>query len=315
MRALRIIFMGTPEFSVPMLQAIHESDYELVGVVTVEDKPAGRGRKLKKSAVKVYAESQNIPILQPKNLKSEEFLKALKALNPNCIVVVAFRMLPKQVWDLPEYGTFNLHASLLPQYRGAAPINWAIINGETETGLTTFFIDEKIDTGYIIDQVSLPIKESDNVEDVYKKMLPKGVDLTMSTLDKIADKSLKIIPQKEAQNLKLAPKLTKENTRINWDKTAKDIHNLVRGLSPYPLAWSILSHGNEEINCKISKVQYSVENHQYNIGHVIQKNNSLYVAVKNGIIEILVLKLSGKRLMKTKELLNGFEINQPAKMI
>ena len=315
MRALRIIFMGTPEFSVPMLEAIHKSDYELVGVVTAEDKPAGRGRKLKKSAVKVYAESQNIPILQPKNLKSEDFLKDLKALNPNCFVVVAFRMLPKQVWDLPEYGTFNLHASLLPQYRGAAPINWAIINGETETGLTTFFIDEKIDTGQIIDHVSLPIQETDNVEDVYTKMLPRGVDLVMSTLDKIADNSLQTIPQNQVEELKPAPKLTKDNTRINWNETAKDIYNLVRGLSPYPLAWSILSHGNEEINCKISKVQYSVEDHRYNIGHVIQKNNSFYVAVKNGIIEILELKLSGKRLMKTKELLNGFEINQPAKMI
>ena len=309
--------MGTPEFSVPMLEAIHKSDYEIVGVVTAEDKPAGRGRKLKKSAVKVYAENQNIPILQPKNLKSEDFLKDLKALNPNCFIVVAFRMLPKQVWDLPEYGTFNLHASLLPQYRGAAPINWAIINGEVETGLTTFFIDEKIDTGQIIDHVSLPIQDTDNVEDVYTKMLPKGVNLVISTLNKIADNSLQTIPQTQTQTqeLKPAPKLTKENTRINWDATAKDIYNLVRGLSPYPLAWSILSHGNEEINCKISKVQYSVENHQYNIGHVIEKNNSLYVAVKNGIIEILELKLSGKRLMKTKELLNGFEINQPAKMI
>lgn len=315
MRTLRIIFMGTPEFSIPMLEAIYKSDYKLVGVVTAEDKPAGRGRKLKKSPIKLYAENQNIPILQPKNLKSESFLKALKDLNPNCFVVVAFRMLPKQVWDFPVYGTFNLHASLLPQYRGAAPINWAIINGETETGLTTFFIDEKIDTGNIIDKISLPIAKTDNVEDVYTKMLPKGVELTMSTLDKIALNNLKTLPQVEPQSLKPAPKLTKDNTRINWDDKGEVVYDLVRGLSPYPLAWSILSHGEEKITCKISQVNFKKEVHQYKNGFIINKNNRLYVAVPNGFVEIIRLKLSGKRLMKTKDLMNGFELKFPAEMI
>ena len=307
--------MGTPEFSVPMLEAIHHSDYNLVGVVTAEDKPAGRGRKVKQSAVKVYAENEKIPVLQPSNLKSEEFLEALKALNPNCIVVVAFRMLPKQVWDLPKYGTFNLHASLLPQYRGAAPINWAIINGETETGLTTFFIDDKIDTGHIIDKTTLPIDKTDNVEDVYSKMLPKGVDLVLSTLDKIADNSTKTFAQTEAQTLKSAPKLTKDNTRINWESKVENIYNLVRGLSPYPLAWSILNQNEEDIHCKISKVQFSIEKHHYNKGCIIQKNKGLYVAVKDGFVELLEIKLSGKRLMKTKDLLNGFDIQPHAKML
>ena len=306
--------MGTPEFSVPMLEKIYKSKYDLVGVVTAVDKPAGRGRKLKKSAVKTYAEKQNIDVLQPTNLKSDEFLKELQNLNPNLIVVVAFRMLPKQVWNYPKYGTFNLHASLLPQYRGAAPINWAIINGEKETGLTTFFIDDKIDTGQIINKVSLPIEDIDNAEDVYLKMLPKGVDLVLSTLDKIADNSVKTIPQKDAQILKPAPKLSKENTRINWDNTAKNIYNFVRGLSPYPLAWSVLSHDDEEIKCKISEVQFLKQKQHQEIGHVNVNNNKLFVAVQDGYIEILELKLSGKRLMKTKDLLNGYEIKNPAIM-
>lgn len=315
MKKLRILFMGTPEFSVPMLEAIHKSKYDLVGVVTAVDKPAGRGRKLKKSAVKIYAEKENIPVLQPTNLKSDDFKKELQHLDPNLIVVVAFRMLPKQVWSYPQYGTFNLHASLLPQYRGAAPINWAIINGEKETGLTTFFIDDKIDTGHIIEKVSLPINADDNVEDVYLKMLTKGKELVLSTLLQISKDSIQTKPQKEIGTLKPAPKLTKENTRINWQVTGTNIYNHIRGLSPFPLAWTYLINGNDNILCKISKVQFIKKKHNQEVGVVKEDDNMLYVAVKDGYIKILELKLAGKRLMKTGELLNGYNIKSTAKMV
>lgn len=314
MRHLKILFMGTPEFSVPMLDAIHKSNYDLVGVVTAVDKPAGRGRKINKSAVKEYAEKHKIPVYQPNNLKSDDFLSDIKTLDPNLIVVVAFRMLPKQVWNYPKYGTFNLHASLLPQYRGAAPINWAIINGEKETGLTSFFIDDKIDTGAIIDQVSLTIENSDNLEDVYSKMLPKGTNLVMKTINKIEEGSVQTSIQKEDGVLKMAPKLDKENTRIDWYDSAENIYNLVRGLSPFPLAWTFLVNGEENIQCKISKVIYENIKHNKNIGEVEVKNKSIFVAVKDGFIEILEIKLAGKRLLKTKALLNGYDILGPTKM-
>ncbi len=315
MKDLRIVFMGTPEFSVPMLKAIHESKYTLSGVVTAEDKPAGRGRKLKKSAVKIYAEKENITILQPRNLKSPEFINQLKTLNPNVIVVVAFRMLPKEVWQLPEYGTFNLHASLLPQYRGAAPINWAIINGEKESGLTTFFIDDKIDTGQIIEKAKLKINKNDNVEDIYLKMLPIGVDLILKTLNQIAEEKISVKPQENENNLKPAPKLTKDNTKIDWNDVAENIYNFIRGLSPYPLAWSIIKNDEETINCKIAKAKVIIQNHEFDIGSIINKNKELFVAVKNGFIQILEIKLSGKRLMNTRDLLNGFTLKKPSKMI
>jgi methionyl-tRNA formyltransferase len=307
--------MGTPEFSVPMLKAIHESKYELVGAVTAVDKPSGRGQKLSKSAVKEFAESKQIPLLQPKNMKSPEFLNQLKAFNPNLIVVVAFRMLPKQVWNFPEYGTFNLHASLLPQYRGAAPINWAIINGETKTGLTTFFLDEKIDTGEIIDQIELPIEKTDNLENVYNKILPKGVELVMTTIQTIEENETKTSKQTSEGVLKMAPKLTKENTKVILDKKGEEIYNLVRGLSPYPLAWTTLQHGNEEIQCKISKVFFHKSNHNKVNGEVKEENKSLFVAVDDGWLELLELKLSGKRLLKVKDLMNGFQLKTPSKMI
>lgn len=315
MRTLQILFMGTPEFSVPMLNAIYESTYNLIGVVTAPDKPAGRGRKLSKSAVKEYAESKGLKVLQPKNLKSPEFLNQLKDMKPNVIVVVAFRMLPRQVWDFPEYGTFNLHASLLPQYRGAAPINWAIINGETKTGLTTFFLDEKIDTGEIIDRIELPISNTDKLEDVYNKMLPKGVKLVMKTLKAIETGPIETQKQGTEDKLKMAPKLGKDNTRIVWDSYAKNIYNLVRGLSPYPLAWTTLLNGDEKITCKVSKVNYVPDAHHNPIGQIIKKDKNLFVAVKDGWIELLELKLSGKRLMQTRDLLNGFRLKSPAKMI
>jgi len=308
--------MGTPEFSVPMLKAIHESDHELVGVVTAPDKPSGRGRKLSKSAVKQFAEEEHIPVYQPTNLKSEEFKNQLYALDPNVIVVVAFRMLPKAVWTYPEYGTFNLHASLLPQYRGAAPINWAIINGESETGLTTFFIDEKIDTGLIIDKVSIPIKKSDTVKEVYEKMLPKGTTLVLGTLKAIQSGTVSTEAQTTTEaNLKMAPKLTKDNMRIDWSKPATEIYNHVRGLSPYPLAWTILKNSEEEIHCKIAKVKCTDEVLDLPTGGVVIKNKSMYVKTGQGVVEILELKLSGKRLMDVQTLLNGYAVGENSKLV
>lgn len=315
MKPLKILFMGTPEFSVPMLKAIHESKYNLVGVVTSLDKPAGRGRKLSKSAVKLYAEKHDIPLYQPENLKSDAFYEDLKHIDPNLIVVVAFRMLPKRVWDFPEFGTFNLHASLLPQYRGAAPINWTIINGENKTGLTTFFIDDKIDTGQIIDKVEIDIDQQDNVENLHNKMIPKGVSLVMKTIDSIEEGSVSTIIQKDIQDLKPAPKLTKDNTKINWNLDGQAIYNHVRGLSPYPLAHTVLVNDDEKMPCKISNVKYKPSAHNFNIGKIITKDKSIFVAVKNGLIEILELKLAGKRLMKTKDLLNGLDIKSSASFI
>jgi methionyl-tRNA formyltransferase len=315
MRELRILFMGTPEFSVPMLEAIHNSQHKLVGVVTALDKPAGRGRKLKKSAVKTFAESKGLTVLQPKNLKSEEFFTQIKTLNPNIIFVVAFRMLPKQVWKFPKYGTINLHASLLPDYRGAAPINWAIINGEKQTGLTTFFIDDKIDTGHIIDYTAFEISETDNVKDVYEKMIPRGVKLSLSTLSRIAQEDIKPIPQKNAETSKKAPKLNKDNTRIDWNQTGQSIYNFIRGLSPYPAAWTILVNYDEEIYCKILKANFNRQTPNTNNGKIIIDNKTMLVGVKDGLIEIEEIKLSGKRLMKAVDLLNGFDLDKDAKML
>lgn len=314
MRELRILFMGTPEFSVPMLDAINKSEHELVGIVTAVDKPAGRGRKLKKSAVKIYAENKGLTIFQPKNLKSEEFMSQLKNLNPNIIFVVAFRMLPEQVWRFPKYGTINLHASLLPDYRGAAPINWAIINGEQQTGLTTFFIDDKIDTGRIIDHISLKIDMTDNVENIYEKMIPKGVELSLITLDKIAQNDVKPTAQKNADASKKAPKLNKENTRIDWNQSGHKIFNFVRGLSPFPSAWTVLVNNGEAIHCKILKANFKPIDLNVENGKVIIDNKKMLISVKDGVIEIEEIKLAGKRLMKVVELLNGFELDKEAKM-
>jgi len=308
--------MGTPEFSVPMLNAIQESDHDLVGVVTAPDKPSGRGRKLSKSAVKQFAEERGIPVYQPTNLKSEEFKIQLQDLDPNLIVVVAFRMLPKVVWAYPKFGTFNLHASLLPQYRGAAPINWAIINGETKTGLTTFFIDEKIDTGLIIDNAVISIEESDNVKDVYEKMIPEGTALVLDTLNKIQLGKIKTKAQsKSDEGLKMAPKLTKENMRIDWNKPAVDIFNHVRGLSPFPLAWTVLINDGEEVNCKIAEVKCVDDTQDIPSGTILIQNKSMYVKAGKSMLKILKLKLSGKRLMDVKTLLNGYSISENSKMV
>lgn len=315
MRNLRIVFMGTPEFAVSTLHEIIQADYNVVGVVTAPDKPAGRGRKLQQSAVKEYALSHELTILQPANLKSPEFIEELKALQPNLFVVVAFRMLPKIVWQLPEYGTFNLHASLLPQYRGAAPINWAIINGELKTGVSTFFIDEKIDTGAMILQKEVSISPDENVGELHDKLMHTGANLVLKTLELI--KNDKVNPQKQSDSplLKEAPKLTKENTRINWEMPAIQIYNHIRGLNPYPAAWSFLQNGNEQTLIKIFDVGISHEAHEYAVGKLILENNELKVAVLDGFIILKEIQLPGKRKMKTKELLNGYHFESEAKVL
>lgn len=309
---LRIVFMGTPEFAVGTLKKILEAGLDVVGVITAPDRPAGRGRKVQESAVKQFAVQHQLKVLQPTNLKDEEFLTELKALNANLQVVVAFRMLPKAVWQMPELGTFNLHASLLPQYRGAAPINWAIINGETETGVTTFFIDEKIDTGNIILQEKEPITPQDNAGTLHDRLMETGASLVVKTCQQIAEGTVVLKKQDESIPLKSAPKIHKETCEIDWNKTMNGIHNLVRGLSPYPGAWSTLYNGDKEEQIKIFATQPESETHDYNVGKLVMDKKSLKVAVKEGYIQLLELQLPGKRRMKVTEVLNGLKLEEDA---
>ena len=307
--------MGTPEFAVTILKGIVEAEYNVVGVVTAPDKPAGRGRKLQQSAVKQYAISQGLKVLQPTNLKSPIFLEELKQIDPNLQVVVAFRMLPKEVWQYPEYGTFNLHASLLPQYRGAAPINWAIINGEPATGVSTFFIDEKIDTGEMILQLGVPIEPDETAGELHDKLMYTGTKLVLRTLEEIKINSARPEKQPENEVLKQAPKLTKENTRIDWSAPLEDIYNLIRGLNPYPTAWTCLHNGEQELNIKIYNVKKEESNHNSPVGKAIKENNSLKIAVTDGWIILDEIQLPGKRKMKVNDLLNGYEIHEGAKVV
>lgn len=299
--------MGTPDFAVHTLKAIVEAGYNVVGVITAPDKPAGRGRKLQESAVKKYAVEQGLNILQPTNLKSEAFLKELKSLEANLQVVVAFRMLPEVVWKMPEYGTFNLHASLLPQYRGAAPINWAVINGEKETGVSTFFIDNKIDTGEMILQEKVSIEPTESAGSLHDKLMTIGAALVLKTLEAIRSGNVSTRSQKEAGDLKSAFKLTRENTRIDWEQPLETIYNLIRGLSPYPTAWTMLKNGNEEVMLKIYESLPETGSHNLPPGKVLVENKKVKVAVKNGFLILEEIQLPGKRKMKVKDLLNGYE--------
>ncbi len=314
MKKLRIIFMGTPDFAVGTLKTIIDNKYDVVGVLTAPDKPAGRGRKINISAVKEYAMSQNLKILQPTNLKDEEFIKELKTLEANLFVVVAFRMLPKIVWSIPEYGTFNLHASILPNYRGAAPINWAIINGEQKTGVTTFFIDEKIDTGHIILQKEVEIESKDSAGKLHDKLMVQGANLVLETLESIKNNAVKLIPQPENKKLKTAYKLNKENTKIDWSKDIQSIYNLIRGLSPYPTAWCYLFNKGITDTVKIYETHLIKEKHHYNIGKIIVEFSLIKIAVKDGFIVIDKLQLPGKKAMNSKALLNGFSFDEDAEM-
>ncbi len=315
MKKLDIVFLGTPDFAVASLKALVDNQYNVVGVITAPDKPAGRGQKINQSAIKKYAIENNLKVLQPTNLKDEAFLKELKSLNANLQIIVAFRMLPKQVWEMPKYGTFNLHASLLPQYRGAAPINWAIINGETKTGITTFFIDDKIDTGEIILQKEVAIGTNENAGELHDRLMNNGSKLVLDTVKKIENEEIKTYVQPEVENIKTAYKIHKHTCKINWTKNIDTIHNKIRGLSPYPGAWTELMINETVLKVKIYEVDKITEKHNLEIGKVITDKKNVKIAVTEGFINIISLQLPGKKKMEVKSLLNGFTFPENSKML
>lgn len=313
---LRIVFMGTPDFAVGSLKLLVEKGFNVVGVITMPDKPAGRGHKIQYSAVKKYALEHNLPLLQPEKLKDDVFLSDLKNLNADVQIVVAFRMLPQVVWDMPQLGTFNLHASLLPQYRGAAPINWAIINGEQKTGVTTFFLTHEIDTGKIILQEEIPIMDKDDAGTIHDKLMNVGAQLVIKTVDLIIENKVEAVAQtdiiKNVDQLKAAPKIFKETCRINWNMPAKKIVDLIRGLSPYPVAWSELHReGEDTTSVKIYSASANIENHSYDPGKICSDNKSfIHVYTSDGYITINLLQLPGKKAMKTDDLLRGYKLSE-----
>ena len=307
---LRIIFMGTPDFAVASLKALVEGEYNVVAVITMPDKPAGRGHKLQYSAVKTYAIEKQLPILQPEKLKDEGFLTELKSYSADLQIVVAFRMLPEVVWNMPPMGTFNLHASLLPQYRGAAPINWAVINGDKETGVTSFFLQHEIDTGNVIIQEKIAISPDDNAGTIHDKLMNMGAQHVIKTVDMICAGNVTSIPQTEMNvgELKLAPKIFKETCRMNFAQSAEQLHNFVRGLSPYPGAWCEISFNNEEVRqvVKIFRTEPIIESHNYTAGKVfIDKKNFIRISTIDGYLNVLELQLAGKKRMDVKSVLNG----------
>ena len=312
MEKLRIVFMGTPEFAVGILDTIIKNNYEVVGVITAADKPAGRGQKIKYSAVKEYALENNLKLLQPTNLKDETFLAELKSLDANLQVVVAFRMLPEAVWKMPKLGTFNLHASLLPNYRGAAPINWAIINGETTTGVTTFFIDDKIDTGAMILNAAIGIDSNESAGELHDRLMALGSEAVVETLALIEKGNVQTTIQQDNSEIKTAYKLNRENCKIDWTKPATEIHNLIRGLSPYPSAWCFFKDKEQEWNIKIYEAKIINEKHSFTIGQIITSKKEIKIAVKDGFIEILSIQFPGKKKMQANELLNGIAFSERA---
>jgi len=314
MEKLKIIFMGTPEFAVGILDTIIKNNYDVVGVITAADKPAGRGQKIKYSAVKEYALANNLTLLQPTNLKDESFLAELKALNANLQIVVAFRMLPKVVWEMPSLGTFNLHASLLPNYRGAAPINWAIINGETKTGVTTFFIDDKIDTGAMILNSEINIEPEETAGQLHDRLMHLGSITVIDTLKVIESGNVTTTIQEDNDDIKTAYKLNKENCKIDWTKSGAEINNLIRGLSPYPASWCYLKDQNEELNIKIYEAKLVSESHSYETGKLISTKKEIKIAIKEGFIQLLSLQFPGKKRMLASELLNGVSFSEAAKV-
>ncbi len=307
---LRIVFMGTPDFAVATLANLVEHQYDIVGVVTAPDRPAGRGRKEQESAIKKYAVQEGIKVMQPTNLKDSDFLATLKSLHANLQIVVAFRMLPKVVWALPKYGTFNLHASLLPNYRGAAPINWAILNGETETGVTTFFIDDKIDTGEIIQQKKIEIQANDTAGTLHDKLMVLGADLVLETVAHIKDHSITRRKQEYSNDLKSAHKIHKDTCKIDWDQPIDKIHDHIRGLSPYPASWSTMVNEGEHTFIKIYSAHKEIESHTFENGKVFFDKKEMKVAVNGGYIKLLEIQLPGKRRMKTVDVLNGLNLTK-----
>lgn len=312
MEKLRIVFMGTPDFAVGILDTIYNNNYEIVGVITAPDKPAGRGQKVSMSAVKEYALEKNLRLLQPTNLKSEEFLNELKSLEANLQVVVAFRMLPEVVWKMPKLGTFNLHASLLPEYRGAAPINWAIINGETKTGVTTFFIDDKIDTGAMILSKETEIGASETAGELHDRLMHLGSTTVLETLQLIESEKAITTLQENNPDVKTAYKLNKENCKIDWTQSGETIFNLIRGLSPYPAAWTYIQDGENEWNVKIYSASFEEKTHSEAIGKISTTKKEIFIAVKNGILKIESLQFPGKKRMLAHELLNGVKLSENA---
>jgi methionyl-tRNA formyltransferase len=314
MKSLRIVFMGTPEFAVATLGSLLMNGFNVVGVVTVPDKPAGRGRKITKSAVKEFAELSNLNVLQPSSLRDPEFIDQLKNLNADIFIVVAFRMLPEKVWKMPSLGTINLHASLLPDYRGAAPINHVIINGETITGVTTFFIDEKIDTGNILLREEVHISPNENAGDLHDRLMKHGARLVIRTLTDIAENKTNAVPQKkllsEAETPKIAPKIHPEDCVIDWSKDPVRIHNLIRGLSPYPCARSWFRNDSSTISFKIFESRPEIEEHSFKPGTIFSDGrNYIRITCKGGYLDILSLQLEGKKRMNTIEFLRGFRIS------
>ena len=315
---LRIVYMGTPDFAVESLRQLVEGGYNVVGVITMPDKPMGRhGSVLQPSPVKQYAVEKGLRVLQPVNLKDEDFVEELRSLKADLQIVVAFRMLPEVVWNMPPMGTFNLHASLLPQYRGAAPINWAIINGDTETGITTFFLQHEIDTGEVIQQVRIPIADEDNVEVIHDKLMMLGGRLVTETVDAILAGEVKPVPQEELINLsqeelRPAPKIFKDTCRIDWTKGVKGVYDFVRGLSPYPAAWTeLVGADGSSLVLKIFQTEKNFFSHGEKIGTVSTDGKTyLRVALADGYLNILSLQLAGKKRMPVADFLRGFKVTE-----
>lgn len=308
-----IVFMGTPDFAVESLEQLIQAGIHVKGVITAPDKPAGRGYKIQMSAVKECALKHDLTILQPTNLKDEEFQSNLKALNADLFVVVAFRMLPESVWGMPPMRTINLHGSLLPQYRGAAPINWAVINGEEKTGATTFYIQQQIDTGDIIDKVEVKIGENDTAGVVHDKLMVEGAKLLVRTVCNILSGDVQRIPQATKigeRTLKEAPKLNRKVCQIDWSMDAKSVHNFIRGLSPYPGAWSTLYiEGKEKsLSFKVFESRF-IANSSLASGQIKLENNTIYMGAENGAVEVRRIQLEGKKRMSTEELLRGVSID------
>lgn len=311
--------MGTPDFAVEALRQLVEGGYQVVGVITMPDKPAGRGHKIQYSPVKQYALKQGLPLLQPEKLKEESFVEALREWKADLQIVVAFRMLPEVVWNMPRFGTFNLHASLLPQYRGAAPINWAVINGDTETGITTFFLQHEIDTGEVIQQERVPIADTDNVEVVHDKLMLLGGKLVVETVDAILHGTVHPIPQEKMAvvgELRPAPKIFKETCRIDWNQPVKKVYDFIRGLSPHPTAWSeLINPEGESVVVKIFESEKIFESHSLATGTIVTDGKKqIKVAVLDGFVSILSLQLPGKKRLKTDELLRGFHLTNEYQM-
>lgn len=315
MNKLKVVFFGTPDFARASLEAIHTSAHEVVGVVTVADKASGRGQKVHQSPVKTYAVEHDLPLFQPEKLRNEEFLSQIQSLNADIFVVVAFRMMPKVLFSMPRLGTFNLHASLLPDYRGAAPINYAVINGETKSGVTTFFINEKIDEGNILLQAETEISPEDNAGTLHDRLMEIGAKLVVETLDGLAEGKLMEIPQKQKENPKTAYKIFKEDTKIDWEKEVEVIHNFIRGMSPYPAAFTVLEVGGEQKILKIFKGKFQKIEHSKECGEIEISKNEFKIYAKNGVYFPEELQLEGKKRMNLKDFLNGFHSFDELKLI